>query len=68
MGQAKLRGSLEERVAQGAEKQRLIEQKRMECRAAQEASLTPEERKQRHMTRAKLSMLLGLAASGFSHT
>lgn len=68
MGQAKLRGSHDERVAQGIEKKRLIEQQRLERRAALEASLTPEERKQQHVTRAKLSMLLGLAASGFSPT
>ena len=62
MGQAKARGSKEQRVAAGIEKRIAKENQARIDKLRYEASLTPEDKEKRHQSRMLLSTLLGLAA------
>ncbi len=60
MGQAKARGSYEDRKAIGEAKRALVEAERREYEAMIEASLTPEQRKKRQEARLLISTLAGM--------
>lgn len=60
MGQAKARGSFEKRQAEGITKRQEEERERKRQKAEYEASLTPEQKAQRHRVRTMLAMMGGL--------
>ena len=63
MGEAKRRGTYEQRKSEGEERKRLEKEERLKLEAEYEASLTLEEKEKRHQTRMRLAMLMGLAGS-----
>lgn len=62
MGQAKLRGSLEQRVAEAKIANTKIEQEARERKLAEEASLSPQERKKRKEAKILLGTMLAMSA------
>ncbi len=63
MGQAKKRGTFEQRQAEGIAKKEAQELERQMAMAKAEAALTPEQRERRKRANIVLTSLLGLAAS-----
>lgn len=63
MGQARLRGSLEQRQKEGIIKREAEEQSRRKAIAADEAALTPEQREKRKKAGMMLNSVLGIAAA-----
>lgn len=62
MGQAKQRGTFEQRKADGAARLQADAQRRRTALAAQEATMTPAEREARKRAQRTLAMMLGLVA------
>lgn len=62
MGQAKLRGSLEQRVAEAKIANAKREQEARDRKLAEEASLSPQERKKRKETKILLGTMLAMAS------
>lgn len=66
MGEAKRRGTLEKRQAEGREKRERLEQARRELLRMQEAARTPEERAAIRRAQLTLAMMLGMTSgSGY---
>ena len=63
MGQARQRGTYEERLAAGKRRMAEREAERVRERAEREAAMTPAERKAMHERRMLLATMLGIAAS-----
>lgn len=63
MGQAKQRGTFEERKHQGETRNRERLERLERERLIREANMTPEQRRSRHHMRAFISTTLGLSAS-----
>ena len=63
MGEAKRRGSIEIRKAEGIAKHKQAEQDRDAARKAYEDSLTPEQKEKRKKARLLLTSIVGIAAS-----
>lgn len=62
MGQAKKRGSYEQRKAEGEARRTAEEQRRREEIAAREAAMTPDQKAQRVRTATMMTAVLGMAA------
>ncbi len=62
MGEAKRRGSFEQRQAEGQIKRAEEQRERERQRAEYEASLTPEQKRKRHEARLLLTTVLGMTA------
>jgi len=62
MGEAKRRGSFEQRKAEGEERLQLEAEQRRKEEARREAALTPEQRKKRVEARKLLTMMAGFTA------
>ena len=63
MGEAKRRGTLKERQAEGVVKRLQKARDKAIAQEAYEASLTPEEKEKRKKTQMLLTTLLGISAS-----
>lgn len=63
MGQAKARGSREERVAQGVEKKAQLRTAYEQRQREREDAMTPEDRAKRKQARMLMATALGLSAS-----
>ena len=64
MGQAKLRGSFEQRQAEGIAKREAEEQRRRDELAAREAAMTPVQLERRARARSLLNTGLAISAGG----
>lgn len=62
MGQAKARGTSEVRTKEGIQKREAAEIARKQARAAEDAALTPEQRKRRKDAKLLLNTLLALTS------
>jgi hypothetical protein len=61
MGQAKLRGDLDQRKAEAVARRAAEEQRRRDDHAAREAAMTPEQRAARLKARTAITWLVGAA-------
>ena len=64
MGQAKLRGSFEQRQAEAIAKREADAKRRAEERAIREANMTPAERARAHRVKGLLAAIAGFMAAG----
>lgn len=67
MGQAKQRGTYEERLEAGKRRMAEREAERVRERAAREAAWTPEERKKRLEARMLMAAMIGLSANALAN-
>jgi hypothetical protein len=65
MGQAKNRGTEEQRIKEGIEKKEAREKLQAELNAAREAAMTPEQRAKRNYARTVIALASGIGVGSF---